>query len=54
MIFPHDLDRFANLYLLHRIAEEIADPADIAGIRQFHQHPEIRAAVLCQLGRLYL
>src|SRR5262245_18685432 len=42
----HGFDGRADLHELARVAEEIAQHADVAGVRQLHEHDDVRAMLL--------
>src|SRR5579859_912798 len=43
VVLEHGLDRAADLDLLHRVAEQVADHAHVVRVRQLDQHDEIGA-----------
>ena len=46
MVFEDGLDFGADDHLLQRIAEEVADHADVAGVRQFDEHDDVGELLL--------
>ena len=46
MVFEHALDRGADGHRLQRVAEQVAEHAHAAGVRQFDQHHQVRPVVL--------